>query len=234
VKREKLGWLDVAISGGTDRDGGGNGPVVVLLHGFGAPGEDLVPLWRVLEVPAETRFVFPAAPLELNIPFADARAWWMIDIARIEREIGQGNDWDLAHEVVPADVRDKVIGLIEALGPRLNVTPERMILGGFSQGAMVTMDVVLRTGLPFAGAALLSGALISEAEWVQLMGARRGMKVFQSHGQMDPLLPFAGAQRLKSMLVAAGMTVEWVPFAGGHEIPRAALAGLGAFISSAW
>ena len=40
----QFGGLTVRLTGGTDGKGGGNGPIVVLLHGFGAPGDDLVPL----------------------------------------------------------------------------------------------------------------------------------------------------------------------------------------------
>ena len=59
MRQLKLGTLTAHVTGGTDRDGGGAGPVVVLLHGYGAPGTDLVPLWRELAVPHEVRFVFP-------------------------------------------------------------------------------------------------------------------------------------------------------------------------------
>ena len=55
--------------------GSGTGPIVVLVHGFGAPGDDLVPLADEISAPAGTRFVFPAAPLSLG---PDSRAWWMI------------------------------------------------------------------------------------------------------------------------------------------------------------
>jgi len=51
------------------------------MHGFGAPGTDLVGLWRVLDVPSDVRFAFPEAPHEIPGMFG-ARAWWMLDLAR--------------------------------------------------------------------------------------------------------------------------------------------------------
>ena len=60
MRTTTLGQLTVHLTGGTDREGGGDGPLVVLLHGFGAPGTDLVPLWRELRAPPGTRFAFPA------------------------------------------------------------------------------------------------------------------------------------------------------------------------------
>ena len=44
MREIQLGGLRTRVTGGTDGKGGGNGPLVVLLHGFGAPGNDLVPL----------------------------------------------------------------------------------------------------------------------------------------------------------------------------------------------
>src|SRR5580704_832572 len=86
MKKVRIGSLDVVLAGGSDREGGGDGPVVVLLHGFGAPGEDLVGLWRVMDVPQGTRFVFPAALLSLaDEGFPAGRAWWRIDMMALQR-----------------------------------------------------------------------------------------------------------------------------------------------------
>src|SRR5207253_1309247 len=68
-------------TGVSDRAERGEGPIVILLHGFGAPGDDLVPLWRVLDVPRATRFLFPEAPISFSMGFGESRAWWMIDPA---------------------------------------------------------------------------------------------------------------------------------------------------------
>ena len=50
MRIEQWGGLTVRIAGGIDRKGGGDGPVIVLMLGFGAPGDDLVALHRVLDV----------------------------------------------------------------------------------------------------------------------------------------------------------------------------------------
>ena len=89
MQERKFGGLTVRLTGGTDREGGGDGPLVVLMHGFGAPGTDLVGLWRVLNVPSDVRFAFPEAPH--GIPgMPGARAWWMLDLARREQELANG------------------------------------------------------------------------------------------------------------------------------------------------
>ena len=95
----QLGGFTVHLSGGTDGKGGGNGPVVILLHGFGAPGNDLVPLADVLNVPTGTRFVFPEGPLTVSFGPRDARAWWLIDMARMAQDQAAGRPRDLSNEI---------------------------------------------------------------------------------------------------------------------------------------
>ena len=227
----KLGTLTAHVTGGTDREGGGNGPVVVLMHGYGAPGTDLVPLWRELAVPREVRFVFPEAPLELGF---GGRAWWPIDMARLQDRSSEGSLERLTSEVPPGiDVaRAAVLEMLSLLERDFGAAPEQTVIGGFSQGAMLATDIVLRTARPFAGLAVLSGTLISRGEWLPLMAARKGLPVLQSHGRTDAVLPFSLAERLRDELLAAGLPVQFIAFNGGHGIPGGVLEGLTQLVRS--
>jgi phospholipase/carboxylesterase len=233
MKRERIAGLDVVLTGGTDRDGGGtNAPLVVLLHGFGAPGDDLVPLWRVLGVPRETRFVFPAAPLETHMmPGVDSRAWWHIDMLAMQQAIERGELRDLTAEEPPglAEAREKMDALLAEL-VRTHA-PTKLVIGGFSQGAMLALDVALRAHAACDALVVLSGTLVAETVWVPRMKALAGRPIFQSHGSSDPILPFALAERLHEALVSAGAAVTFVPFRGGHEIPGPVLDRLSSFLS---
>lgn len=232
MRLERFGDLDVRITGGTDGRGGGDGPVVVLLHGFGAPGTDLVPLGQAIDVPKAVRFVFPAAPMVLPAYFGDSRAWWMIDMAGIERVLASGRLPDFASEVPHGlgDVRAKLAAMLEVMRTRIDATQAPVVIGGFSQGAMLSCDLALRTSVPLAGLALLSGTLLCAHEWLPLMSSRAGLRVFQSHGYADPLLPFQAAERLRDHLQSAGLDVSWNAFSGGHEIPMRVLQSLGQFL----
>jgi phospholipase/carboxylesterase len=233
MRKRTLGGLDVCITGGTDREGGGDGPVVVLLHGFGAPSDDLVSLWRVIDVPRETRFVFPAAPIALGGPYGEGRAWWEIDVGRFQQALAAGDGHalrELTREVPEGldAARTAAVRMLDALDAELR--PSRVVLGGFSQGAMLSLDIALRTPRPLAGLVLMSATLIAADEWASLFATRRGLRVLQSHGREDPLLPFPVAELLRDLLRDAGFDVTWIPFRGGHAIPDSVLDGLSTFV----
>lgn len=234
MRNVTLGRLEATLAGGPDREGGGDGPAVVLLHGYGAPGTDLVGLWRVLDVPREVRFVFPKAPIVLGELGGglDSRAWWNLDLARLERALARGEARDLSGDAPPglADAHERVVEMLDALHSDHGVPPDRTILGGFSQGAMLSTDVVLRRERPFAGLVVLSGTLLSRSEWTPRMPARAGLPVLVSHGRADPLLPFGAAEALHGLFREAGMDSEFHAFHGQHEIPGQVLDALGAFL----
>lgn len=235
MREEQIGGLRTRITGGTDGKGGGRGPLVLLLHGFGAPGNDLVPLANALNVPAGTRFVFPEGPLSLSFGPGDARAWWLIDMARLAQDRAAGRVRDLSQDIPKglAPVRETMLAFLKEIEQKFSADPRKTILGGFSQGAMLSCDLMLRTTQPYAGLVQLSGTLLAAQEWGPLLQKRKGLPVFQSHGVQDEILPYIGAERLRDTLVHAGLPVEWHNFRGGHEIPRVVLQRLGLFITKA-
>jgi phospholipase/carboxylesterase len=237
MREETIGGLKVRLAGGSDREGGGDGPMLLLMHGFGAPGNDLVPLWRQLAVPRETRFAFPEAPTQLDAygPGTDSRAWWMIDMERLERAQRTGEIRDLSREVPEGlSEANAALGvLLDDLEARFEVHSDQLVIGGFSQGAMLACDVLLKSQRRFAGLAVLSGSLVSEHEWVPLMEKCRGLPVLISHGKSDPILPYALAERLRDRFVEAGADVEFVPFNGGHGISDGVVDALGRLVERA-
>jgi phospholipase/carboxylesterase len=237
MKELTIGGLKVRMTGGSDRDGGGDGPLVILLHGFGAPGDDLVGLQRAIEAPEGTRFIFPEAPIALGREYGPGRAWWLIDMMRLEVGLMTG-DVSVLTGPVPegaVEARQKVCALLDAIGGTEVAAPAsgKLFLGGFSQGAMLAMDVALRTKYALSGLIVLSGSLVAATEWLPLMPSRRGLPVVQSHGMEDPLLPFSLAEALRDAMTEAGLAVKWIPFHGGHGVPPAAMAAVGELLRSA-
>src|SRR5258708_5276557 len=151
MKQMKLGTLDARITGGTDGDGGGEGPLVILLHGFGARGDDLVGLWRALAAPRGTRYVFPEAPVDLGPAFVGGRAWWWIDLeARMRR--AQKGEHSIADVPQGLDLaRTQVDALVEDAVRLLRPPSAKGALGAFSQAPTLSIDGALRSDHALAG-----------------------------------------------------------------------------------
>ena len=233
MRLDEVGGLTVRLTGGMDGHGGGNGPLIILLHGYGAPGDDLLPLADVVSGPAGTRWIFPEGFLRLDIGYGDSRAWWLIDMARLEADRRAGRVRDLSSEVPSGllHARQALETFLTGLSRKLPVDPRKTLIGGFSQGAMLTCDLVMRTAFPFAGLIQLSGSLLAKQDWRPSLGKRAGLPIFQSHGTLDPILRYVMAERLRDELISAGLKVQWHSFHGGHEIPQPVLSRLAGFVA---
>jgi phospholipase/carboxylesterase len=232
MRRVRVAEIDLVLTGGPDREGGGAGPMVVLMHGYGAPAEDLLPLSRQLQVDSSVRFAFPAAP-HAAVSVASGRAWWQLDMVELQQAMLQ-HDYVTLSERVPAglaEARERVEALLDALEQEHGAARDKLVLGGFSQGAMLATDVTLRAARPPAALVILSGSLIARAEWEPLMPSRAGLPVLQSHGRADPVLPYEVAETLRQKLSAAGLAVEFHAFNGGHGIPDGVMTALAKLVA---
>lgn len=212
---------------------------VVLCHGFGAPGTDLVPLGEELlrhdeRLARAVQFVFPEAPLSLkDWGYPQGRAWWHLDLERFQRLLAAG-ELSEVRNTCPAELpaaRQALLALVDEWSVSTGLPAERCVLGGFSQGGMLSIDVALHAPMSPAGLAVLSGSLINEREWRSRAAARAGLPVFQSHGQYDCILPFVTGTWVRDLLRSAGCEVEFVEFPGGHEIPWSVLSRLAEFLA---
>jgi phospholipase/carboxylesterase len=231
------GGLAVCVVEDGDRVGPPSS-LVVLCHGFGAPATDLVGLAAEmlhgspgLPFLHRARFAFPAAPLDLHQ--GGGRAWWHIDMMALHQAIASGSTarFDEAPDgLVPA--RRSLLATIEMLLTEAALPWSRLVVGGFSQGAMLTTDLVLRAPEAPAALAILSGTLMTPTEWQRLAVQRRGLRVLQSHGRSDPVLPYERADQLRHLLLEAEMNVEFVPFQGGHGIAENVIDALAAVVDN--
>jgi len=120
--------------------------------------------------------------------------------------------------------------LLDELGQECSGAP--LILGGFSQGAMLAFDIALRSTRPIAALVQLSGARIARRLWDPQLEERAGMRAFISHGRSDPDLAFSATESFERDLRAARWLIEFCPFDGGHEVPLVALRALKRFLRS--
>lgn len=225
----ELGGLSCRFTGGNDGNGGGDGPLVVLLHGYGAPGTDLVDLGAAIPCPDGTRFLFPQAPIdlarELGAP-GDARAWWLLDMMAAQVAVLTQNLEALAESLRPGI--DEALGhlarLMSAVSQGLEADPQRIVLGGFSQGAILSLEAVLSETVDCGALLLFSPSIVSPATLPSRVAAVRKRPIAVSHGSKDPILPFILTQTLEACLRSAGWQVDWAPFLGGHGIGPEAIA----------
>ena len=215
-----FGGLHIETAGDlADTERGGT--TVVLLHGFGASGDDLLPLARDV-AHARTRYVAPAGPLELP---NGGRAWWSVQSKPVydaEQVLHTPKE-----KLEPA--RLAVVGLLRTIHQRF--APDALFLVGFSQGAMLALDVALIAAASVTRVAVLSGALLDDA--AQRLATRPAHPaVFVAHGRQDKVLAFAGAEHLVEALRAHKLSVTFRPFDGGHEITPAIVADLKAFLAT--
>ena len=211
---------------------GDGGLPFVLLHGYGSTPQDWLPFTATIALPAGRRFVFPEGPETTTPPDgpAGARAWWRLDLAKYRRASDQLPD--LSHRNPPqlADAATGVRRLLEELAADGGYSRDAVMLGGFSQGAMIAADIAFTTDEPIDTLVLLSPTLVNERRWLAGMPKRRGLKVFVSHGRQDVILPFDVTERTQREMRAAGLQVTWIPFDGGHEMPAEVVTALNAFL----
>lgn len=222
-----IGKLSVTLVTGTDKPKG----AVILCHGFGAGGDDLVSIADEMVKSdggfKNLAFLFPEAPIDMSAEMGfDSRAWWMIDVDEIQRLGEQGKFRDLkstSPDELP-NCNAMVREVIDYAKTEFEIPLSKIVIGGFSQGAMVTTDVALSLDESIGGLVAWSGTLICEDKWRALAGVQP-FPVYQSHGTLDPILPFDLAVDLCTMMTDAGVDIEFTEFDGPHTIPISAMKG---------
>jgi phospholipase/carboxylesterase len=157
----------------------------------------------------------------------------MIDIAEIQQRVAQGRMAELASRVPEglSEARSVLAEALDALEAECGVPSSRVVLGGFSQGSMLSCDFALNDERPLAGLVLFSSTLLCRDDWQRLAPKRKGLPVLQSHGRADPVLPFALAEQQRDLLLEAGLDVEFIAFNGGHGIAPSGTEALSRFVN---
>jgi len=214
--------------------------VVIFCHGFGAPADDLVPVGAQLiqqfpKLLDRVEIIFPGAPLSLaehGIPMG--RAWWHLDLARLANP-GNSRDIEAMRKDCPDGLprsRELLTGLVHEALARHQLSASQLVIGGFSQGAMLATDVALHLPDPVGGLVVWSGALINELDWSSRRTQLAGMPVVQSHGTADPILPFQSGVWLQDLFKQGNARLNFLRFDGPHTIPGAAIAAAGSLLET--
>lgn len=189
--------------------------VVILLHGVGSNGDDLVSLAPMI-APAlpDTAFLGPNGAFAFDqAPFGYQ---WFSLRDRSLAAMRQGVN-------LPKPYLD---AYIDAAKARFGVEDKDIILMGFSQGTMTALFVGLQRETPLAGIVGFCGALIGGDAITQTH-----TPVFLSHGEQDEVVPFAAMAVAKKELQEKGIAVETVarPYLG-HSVDNEGLEAAVAFM----
>lgn len=224
LKREIIGGVECFIHRGAKK-----GPMIMMIHGYGADASDLVPLGEVLPRHPDITWVFPSGNLEVQIgPHSTGRAWFPISMERLQDP--HANSSYLATGR-PKGL-DQAVQILKKVPEALEINWSKIILAGFSQGAMLAMELAVQSPELPLGLVLFSGAPVDEAFLKKRLVSRKGLAFLQTHGQQDPVLLFSEAERLYQDLTEAGLEGEFIAFRGGHEIPVQALQKYVEFLSA--
>ncbi|RKO97170.1 hypothetical protein CXG81DRAFT_30344 [Caulochytrium protostelioides] len=201
---------------------------VVILHGLGDQGSSWSFLGQMLgrRLP-HVKWIFPNAPtrpvtLNGGMPMP---AWF--DIASLNR--------DCAEDKAGFDQSADLVETLVQAERKLGIPRERIVIGGFSQGAAVTLYHGLRGGpdAPCAGLIALSGWLPMHqafAEWATNAHAKQ-IPIFQGHGDQDEVVAYAWGQRSYEALKKAGFSSTFVSYPGlGHSVADQEIEDVGRFL----
>lgn len=185
---------------------------VIWMHGLGADGHDFVSLVPDLSLPKELgiRFIFPNAPVRpvtINGGY-QMRAWYDITGITLEARIDKEG------------IIDSILAVNALIEREVNrgIPTNKIILAGFSQGAVMALTTGLRYHQPLAGILALSGYFPLHEETIALAKANRNTPIFLAHGTEDVGVPYALGIMAYSQLKDAGLPVSWHAYPMGHSV----------------
>lgn len=206
-----------------------DGVSILLLHGFGASYEDLVPLSEVRIKGKRPRWIFPQGPKKISTGlFETGRAWFNIDIPLLQQAFEEQN-FAVIQQAFPSI--DPIRQQLEKFITELNISSSELIIGGFSQGAVLATELAFAASKSLKGLVVFSGTLIHQEKWQKQALQHSSLAYLQTHGIEDPLLPFSLAKDLNHLFDHSGLSGTFHTFEGGHEIDDSSLQCLRRFLN---
>jgi phospholipase/carboxylesterase len=191
---------------------------LVLLHGRGADEQDLFGFLDILDPEHRMVGVTPGGPLFLS---PGGRHWYVVP------RVGFPDPETFAASYGLLD------GFLDAVATATGVAPERTLLGGFSQGAVMAYALGLGRGRPTpAGIVAMSAFIPTVSGWEPDL-QRPGLPVWIAHGVNDPVISVDFARGARERLEGAGLPVTYHETPGAHHVDPRVLAELPGWVRSA-
>ncbi|WP_296260376.1 MULTISPECIES: alpha/beta hydrolase [unclassified Pseudomonas] len=193
-------------------------PLIIFLHGYGSNERDLFSIKD--ELPQDYTYLSVRAPAEVD---GGGYKWFTQDTDQAEYE-GVTSDVDKS--------TDSLRTFIQQATEKYATQPDKVILVGFSQGAMMSYQIGLQYPQLVRGIAPLSGKILAALKArLKPDDQLKPLNVFIGHGAADNRVPFSGATEAQTLLENLLISPEFHAYAGaGHTITSAEVGDLNAWI----
>lgn len=192
-------------------------PLIVMLHGFGANMQDLAGIAPVINSTGYV-YAFPNGPEAMELgPGYIGYSWTHPERRRDPEE--------------DAKTRTMLNGFFTEVMEQHDVKPGNAVLGGFSQGGRMAYACGLGKPELFAGVMALSAAVFDTEPLREQLPVERTQPVFIAHGDADMTVSVDQARMMKEFLIAEGYQPVYNEYPMGHEISRALLSDMSAWLN---
>ena len=214
----ELGWhgVDLRLREAAGEPAG----ALVLNHGRGADENDLFSLIDAIDPERRLLGVTTGAPFT-GVP-PGGRHWYVVE------RVG------FPHPATFAPAFDELTTRLDALLAERGIDWSRTLVGGFSQGTVMSYALGLGAGRPAPAGILANSGFIPEAEgWEPDLASRSGLPVYIHHGAADPVIGVDFARDARARLTAAGIEPIYRETPAGHWLPPEIVPELREFASGA-
>lgn len=191
-------------------------PMVVVMHGRGADANDLADIAPMLDGGDGFRFLFPNAPKPWEAAPGQTYGFTWFD------------GWPPKGTSL-AESRKLLLDFIEEAATRYPTPPGKIVIAGFSQGALMALDAGLRSEHPVAGVVAMSGGLFEED--LSHLSRRKDVPVLIVHGTGDEVVPVTAARRARHLLGEYGLQPEYHEYPMEHQLSAESLETVRKFIT---
>lgn len=193
--------------------------LMVLMHGVGSNEGDMFRL--APHMPPQFHVLSLRAP---NVLVPDAYAWFEFHVAADGRR-----SIDAVQE---RESRFLVGDLVTSAAEQLGIPPARVVVGGFSQGGIMALSLLLTWPAKLRAAMVLHSRLLPEVvPDIAPAAAFAGKALWVSHGTSDNVIPPGAAQHTRDVVGQLPLALSGADFPGGHEIRPAELQQAAAWLA---
>ena len=194
--------------------------LLVLMHGVGSNEQDLFGL--APHIPERFHVLSLRAPFRMG---PGSHAWFDFSI--------EPTGARTINEAQEAQSRQLAAQAIESAAAQLGIPPERVVVGGFSQGGIMALSLLLTQPQLMQAAMVWHSRLLPQVlPHAAPADALRGKQLWLSHGTHDNVIPLANAQAIAHHMAALPVAVSYHEFPSAHEIRPSELSASVAWLES--